>query len=170
MAQTPRFPVPPTRRSVVAAAGGVGLAAALTACGGGSDSSDNAKSDTASPSAPATTDAPADSPTADSPTASADAGGKALGKTADIPVGGGKIYADEKVVVTQPTAGQFKAFSATCTHQGCLVTSVSDGTINCACHGSRFHVADGSVAHGPTTKPLPAAKVSVSGDSVTLDG
>lgn len=167
MAETPRFSVPPTRRSVVAAAGGVGLAAALTACGGGSDSSDDAKSGTVSPSAPATTDA--SSAPADSPTTSAAGGGKALGKTADIPVGGGKIYADEKVVVTQPTAGQFKAFSATCTHQGCLVASVSDGTINCACHGSKFHVADGSVAHGPATAPLSASKVTVSGDSVSLD-
>lgn len=163
MAQTPRFPVPPTRRSVVAAAGGVGLAAALAACGSSDDSSDSASSDTSSPSAaPTTSDAGA------APTTSAAAGGTALGKTSDIPVGGGKIYTDAKVVVTQPTAGQYKAFSAICTHQQCVVSAISDGTINCTCHGSKFNVADGAVAHGPATAPLPPKNVTVSGDEVTL--
>ncbi|MFJ5614068.1 Rieske (2Fe-2S) protein [Streptomyces sp. NPDC093221] len=174
MAETPRFSVPPTRRGFVAAAGGVGLAAALAACGSSDDSS-NAASDSASPSdagAP-TTSADADPTTSDAgtaPTSSAASGGggTALGKTSDVPVGGGKIYADQKVVVTQPTAGQYKAFSSTCTHSGCQVGSVSDGTINCPCHGSKFHVADGSVASGPATRPLPSENVTVSGDQVML--
>ncbi|MFF7198378.1 Rieske (2Fe-2S) protein [Streptomyces sp. NPDC008079] len=173
MAETPRFSVPPTRRGFVAAAGGVGLAAALAACGS-SDGSSNAASDSASPSdagAP-TTSAGADPTTSDAGTAptssAASGGGTALGKTSDVPVGGGKIYADQKVVVTQPTAGQYKAFSSTCTHSGCQVGSVSDGTINCPCHGSKFHVADGSVASGPATRPLPSENVTVSGDQVML--
>ncbi|MBD0737744.1 Rieske (2Fe-2S) protein [Streptomyces sp. CBMA29] len=173
MAETPRFSVPPTRRGFVAAAGGVGLAAALAACGS-SDGSSDAASDSSSPSdagAP-TTSAGADPTTSDAGTAptssAAGGGGTALGKTSDVPVGGGKIYADQKVVVTQPTAGQYKAFSSTCTHLGCQVGSVSDGTINCPCHGSKFHVADGSVASGPATKPLPTENVTVSGDQVML--
>ncbi|MEV6013434.1 Rieske (2Fe-2S) protein [Streptomyces sp. NPDC051976] len=168
MAETPRISVPPTRRGIVAAAGGVGLAAALAACGS-SDSSDNAKSDSEAPAAPTTTDAGAPPSTTDSANGGGGGGGTTLGKSADIPVGGGKIYPDHKVVVTQPTAGQFKAFSATCTHQGCLVTSVSDGTINCPCHGSKFHVADGSVANGPASSPLATQKVTVKGDEVELD-
>ena len=84
-----------------------------------------------------------------------------LGPTSDVPVGGGKVYKDEKVVVTQPTSGQFKAFSAVCTHAGCLVDGVQDGTIQCPCHGSKFKVADGSVANGPATSPLPAKTVAV---------
>jgi Rieske Fe-S protein len=71
--------------------------------------------------------------------------GKGLAKTSDIPVGGGKIFKAEKVVVTQPKAGEFRAFSAICTHQGCPVGSVSGGTINCPCHGSKFKIADASV-------------------------
>lgn len=84
-----------------------------------------------------------------------------VGPTSDVPVGGGKIYKDQKVVVTQPTAGQFKAFSAVCTHAGCLVDAVRSGTIQCPCHGSQFKIADGSVANGPATSALPSHPVAV---------
>jgi Rieske Fe-S protein len=92
--------------------------------------------------------------------------GGVLGNTADVPVGGGKVFADQKVVVTQPAQGQFKAFSAVCTHQGCTVDEVANGTINCPCHGSKFKIADGSVADGPASKPLPAEQVTVSGNQI----
>ncbi len=95
-------------------------------------------------------------------------GGTQLASTADIPEGGGKVFADQKVVVVQPSAGEFKAYSATCTHQGCAVKSVSDGLINCPCHNSNFSVADGSVSSGPATKPLPEVRITVDGDSITL--
>ncbi|GGW05033.1 hypothetical protein GCM10010230_43770 [Streptomyces narbonensis] len=72
------------------------------------------------------------------------------------------------MVVTQPAAGEFKAFSAVCTHQGCLVNKVANGTIDCPCHGSKFRIADGSVAAGPAPRPLPAEQINVSGDSITL--
>jgi Rieske Fe-S protein len=156
MADTSGLPVSPTRRGIVASAGGVGLAAVLAACGSDSSSStDSSSADTA----PATAGA----------TSSGSSGaGTALAKTSDIPVGGGKIFDAQKVVVTQPTAGQFKCFSAICTHQGCTVSDVSDGTINCPCHGSKFNVADGSVATGPATSPLEEEKVTVSGGEVSL--
>ncbi|EPD61596.1 MULTISPECIES: Rieske (2Fe-2S) protein [Streptomyces] len=95
-------------------------------------------------------------------------GGQELAKTSDIPVGGGRIFKDEKVVVTQPEKGEFKAFSAVCTHQGCTVSAVADGTINCPCHGSRFKVADGSVAKGPAPKPLAEQQIKVEGNSINL--
>lgn len=97
------------------------------------------------------------------PAATGDGGRNAgsLAKTADIPVGGGKIFESDGVVVTQPSAGRFVGFSAVCTHAGCTVASVSGGTINCACHGSKFNIADGSVAHGPAAQPLPAVKITV---------
>ncbi len=93
---------------------------------------------------------------------------KGLASTGDIPVGGGKIFEDEQVVITQPAKGQFKGFSAVCTHQGCTVSAIKDGTINCPCHGSRFEVTDGSVRSGPATKPLPYRRVKVDGDQITL--
>ncbi|RPK34362.1 Rieske (2Fe-2S) protein [Streptomyces sp. ADI93-02] len=95
-------------------------------------------------------------------------GGAELTRTSEIPVGGGTIFEDRKVVVTQPAAGEFKAFSAVCTHAGCIVSSVAEGTIDCACHGSRFSVEDGAVEQGPATRPLPAERITVEGGSIRL--
>ena len=91
----------------------------------------------------------------------------ALAKVADVPVGGGLIVAGQKVVLAQPEAGTIKAFSATCTHQGCTVGAVENGKITCPCHGSAFNIADGSVANGPASQPLPAIGVAVQGDQIT---
>ncbi|MDT5112804.1 MAG: hypothetical protein QOE20_4694, partial [Mycobacterium sp.] len=87
----------------------------------------------------------------------------ALAKTADVPVGGGVIAGD--TVVTQPTAGVFKGLSSICTHAGCNVSEIVDGTIDCPCHGSKFNL-DGTVAKGPATKPLEAKAITVQGDSI----
>lgn len=89
-----------------------------------------------------------------------------LGPTTDVPVGSGKIYPNANVVVTQPTAGDYVGFNATCTHQGCQVSTVSGGTINCACHGSKFSIKDGSVVQGPATMPLEKATVKVDGGNI----
>ena len=94
--------------------------------------------------------------------------GTLLGMAADIPVGGGKIYTTAKVVVTQPSKGNFKAFSAICTHVGCLCNQVADGTINCPCHGAKFKITDGSVVTGPATTSLATASVTVSGGKIYL--
>jgi Rieske Fe-S protein len=91
-----------------------------------------------------------------------------LTATSDIPVGGGKIFTDQQVVVTQPTAGEFKGFSSTCTHQGCQVNKIVGGSIECPCHGSMYSIVDGSVQSGPAPKPLPAVKLSVQGDEISL--
>jgi Rieske Fe-S protein len=88
-------------------------------------------------------------------------GGRLLVSVDRVPVGGGVVLGKEKVVVTRPTADDVRAFSAVCTHQGCTVNSVADGTIDCPCHGSSFDAATGAVRHGPATRPLPAVAVSV---------
>jgi Rieske Fe-S protein len=142
----------PARRTVVAAVGAAGIAVALTACGSQDKESDSSQVQ------PGDKDGGGDGAGA----------GTVLARTSDIPEGGGKVFADQGVVVTQPTAGTFKAFSAKCTHRGCAVKGVSDGVINCPCHGSRFSAADGSVKEGPATKPLPAAEISVDGDAIKL--
>ncbi|MFF0392735.1 Rieske (2Fe-2S) protein [Kitasatospora sp. NPDC004615] len=84
-----------------------------------------------------------------------------LGAASDVPVGGGKVYREQAVVVTQPAAGEYKAFSAKCTHAGCLVNGVAKEQIQCLCHGSRFAITDGAVLDGPAPKPLPEYKVAV---------
>lgn len=91
----------------------------------------------------------------------------ALGPASQVPVGEGKVFADQRVVVTQPTAGDFRAFSAVCTHQGCLVEDVVDRTIACPCHGSRFDITDGSVVRGPAQEPLSRVGVTVEGSTLT---
>lgn len=102
------------------------------------------------------------------PATGAPAAGAPLARTEDIPLGGGKIFPAAHVVVTQPAPAQFKAFSSTCTHMGCTVAQVADGTINCPCHGSRFSISDGSPTHGPAQQPLPPEQITVRGDTITL--
>jgi nitrite reductase/ring-hydroxylating ferredoxin subunit len=92
------------------------------------------------------------------------------GSSAAAALGGsGTIFTGPKVAVTQPAAGQFKAFSAICTHMGCIVGQVSNGTIDCPCHGSQYSIATGAVVAGPAPAPLPAARIKVSGGSVFLE-
>jgi Rieske Fe-S protein len=128
-----------SRRTVLAGTAAAGAAAALAACG------------TSGGGGGAT-----DQPSAGPVTLSA----------ADVPVGGGKIIGE--VVVTQPVAGTFKAFSAVCTHQGCIIGGVADGLITCPCHGSAFSDTDGSVKKGPAEFPLPTKTVTESGGSLTV--
>jgi Rieske Fe-S protein len=151
-----------TRRAMLAGAGAAGVAVTLAACG--TDSGNGGSTPTfgdppASTGAPATTGA--------APTSAAPPAGSGI-KTSDIPVKGGKIFQDTNTVVTQPAKGTFKAFSATCTHQGCTVGSVADNVIHCPCHKSAFNATDGSVKNGPAAKPLPAKKVTVNGDTITV--
>jgi len=89
-----------------------------------------------------------------------------LATVADIPIGGGTVLVDRKIVITQPRTGTFAAFSAVCTHAGCTVGGVSGGTINCPCHGSRFSVNDGSVVNGPAGSPLPPVAIEVRGTTI----
>ena len=93
---------------------------------------------------------------------------------ADVPLGGGVILGDQNVVVTQPSKGTFEGFSATCTHQGCILASVAGGTINCGCHGSQFSITDGSNVAGPSgspagsVAPLPKVAVRAKGANIVL--
>lgn len=129
----------------------------LAACGSDSSSAEDSGSD--------------DTGTDD--TGSSDAGsgggtsGEVLATAADVPVGGCFVVSGAKVVVTQPTEGDFKAFTAVCTHQGCLVESSTEGDIPCPCHSSKFSLDDGSPISGPATAALQAVEISVDGDSIS---
>jgi Rieske Fe-S protein len=136
-----------TRRTVLMGAGAVGLASigagALAACSASGDDKGGDDGSGANPPA------------------------KQI-KVADIPVGGGTIYPDQVIVVTQPVAGQFKAFSAMCMHLGCVVTKIDKGKIVCPCHGSEYNIADGSVYLGPSTTALTPRAVTVNGDTLNV--
>jgi len=94
-------------------------------------------------------------------------GGQTLASASDVPVGGCFVVAGAKVVLTQPTEGDFKAFSATCTHQGCVLESSTEGEIPCPCHDSRFSLEDGAPLSGPATVPLTPVEITVDGDSIS---
>jgi Rieske Fe-S protein len=132
----------PNRRQVLVTGGVVVAAAAVTTACGSSASS----------------------------VASPGSGGPVTVATSDIPVGGGKVFEAQQIVVTQPVAGTFKAFDATCTHQGCTVAKVAAGVITCPCHNSQFSATDGSVKAGPAPAPLASVPLTVNGTEITVQG
>ena len=156
-----------TRRGVLAGVGLVGLASAITACGAGTSSSTTAAGSAAGSTGGAGTAAPASSAAAGG--ASSSSATNALAATSKIPVGSGMIFPEPQVVVTQPTAGEFKAFSAVCTHMGCIVNQISNQTIDCPCHGSQYSITTGAVVAGPAPRPLPAKQIKITGDSIFLE-
>jgi Rieske Fe-S protein len=138
-----------SRRAVIAAAAGVGATAACHSAG---------------PAAPSDTTAPTAALRPSTPTHAA----RPVARTDDIPVGGGRIFPELRVVVTQPAAGEFRGFGIVCTHDGCELTSVTGGTINCPCHGSRFALTDGSVVRGPALTGLRKEKLAVDDGRILL--
>jgi Rieske Fe-S protein len=167
MTQEPQEDQRATRRGVLLGAGiaGIGGVAVLAGCSTSAVPYDANEAGVAPGE-----DAPSSSAAAPAATGQA-AGmgsgaptGTLLAMVTDIPVGGGKVFLNQKVVVTQPVKGEFKAFSAVCTHVGCICNKVANGTIDCPCHGSEFKITDGAVVTGPAPTPLPARTITVSAD------
>lgn len=126
------------RRIVFQGLGSLGVAAALAGCGSSSD---------------------------DSGTTATEAGA-VLTTTGEVPVGGGVVLGDQEIVVTQPSEGEFKAFTAVCTHQACLVSTPTNGEIPCDCHGSRYDAATGERTAGPAPSGLAEIDIVVEGDEI----
>ena len=139
------------RRTVLQVSGVLAVGGVLAACGGG------AGSEPSGAAVAVTSDAAG--PTSE---------GAAIALVGDVPVGGGVVNDEVAIVVTQPSDGSIKAFTAVCPHQGCLVSEVVDNEIICPCHDSRFSAVDGAVLQGPATEGLAAASVVVQGDSIVL--
>jgi nitrite reductase/ring-hydroxylating ferredoxin subunit len=174
----PSDPLPAaTRRSVLHAIGLAvltgGTASVVGGCSADGGSGTPASSEPSVPGASAppgsSQPAPPPSPAPSSSARGASPSGSAVA-AADVPVGGGVVLTEADYVITQPTAGDFRAFSKFCTHKQCPLASVGGGTINCMCHGGRYSMLDGSVQAGPPPKPLPPAEVTVTGGWVVITG
>ncbi len=179
----------PTRRGVLLGVGLAGLGGALAGCSTAAVPYDaneagvppNGPAQGAMPGSGAMTSQGGTPSSGGMPSSPAPAGGEpakkkakprltgtVLGAASEIPVGGGKIYNAAKVVVTQPARGQYKGFSAVCTHVGCIMSTVANGTIDCPCHGSEFTITNGAVVTGPAPAPLPAKRIKIVDGQVIL--
>ena len=180
MSTEPRDEPRPTRRGVLLGAVGLaGLGGALAGCSTAAVPYDANEAGVPPQGGPAPS-ALAVGPPASSPASAGTtqnggtpknepaARGVVLGSAGEIPVGGGMVFTAARIVVTQPARGQYHAFSAVCTHVGCVVNQVSSGTIDCPCHGSRFKITDGAVVAGPAPSPLPKRQIRIVGGKVVL--
>ncbi|HET8992337.1 MAG TPA: Rieske (2Fe-2S) protein [Rhodococcus sp. (in: high G+C Gram-positive bacteria)] len=139
---------PMSRRAVLSSAGTALVAGTLTACGASTSQEPEAEP-------VATTTAPP-GPEAE-----------VVAAVTDVPVGSGVFLDGKRLVVTQPTAGDFHAFVAICTHQGCNITEVEDDLIVCRCHGSKFAL-DGVPVAGPAKRPLKSRPAQARGADVVV--
>ncbi len=148
---------PDVSRRTALVAGGAGATFLLAAC-------------TPTPGTPSGESAGA------TPGATPDAGGTTPSSTgapvkvallSAIPVGGAisSTLHGEPILLAQPVAGTVVAFSAICTHQGCVVLPAQT-EFDCPCHGSRFDAATGTVLGGPAPSPLSEITVTLDGDTV----
>jgi len=170
----------PTRRGVLLGVSLAGLGGVLAGCSTAAVPYD-ANEAGVPPNGPVPSPVPSSGPSSGAMTSSAPASsepakkkakpgpaGTVLGAASEIPVGGGAIYTAAKVVVTQPASGRYRAFSAVCTHVGCVVNKVANGTIGCPCHGSEFTISNGAVVTGPAPSPLPAKQIKIVNGQVIL--
>jgi Rieske Fe-S protein len=154
-----------SRRGALTSAASLGVALpVLAACG---DDEPDQATDPGSPVDRSST-APSEEPTSEEPsTAQSSETAVTIASAAEVPVGGGLVLAEERLVITQPAEGDFKGFTAVCTHQGCTVNQVAD-TINCPCHGSMFDITTGEPVGGPASAALAEIDLVVDGDTIKL--
>jgi cytochrome b6-f complex iron-sulfur subunit len=149
-------------------------AVALASCGGGSSSGETGSSE--APQETTRTAAPEETasrtePAAEETTAQGSSSGAegVIAAESEVSPGSAVEFEDggEPAVLVRLESGDFVAYSAVCTHQGCAV-AYDSGQLSCPCHGSVFDPANGAaVVNGPATAPLAEIPVSVEGGSVT---
>jgi Rieske Fe-S protein len=99
-----------------------------------------------------------------------DPGGKAIAETSEVAPGTALQFKDSgsPAVLVHLDSGDFVAYSAVCTHQGCTV-AYKNGELACPCHGSVFDPAKGAeVVAGPAPRPLPKIPIKVSSGEVFM--
>lgn len=92
------------------------------------------------------------------------------GSAKDLKPNSGKVFkfGSRPAIVVRTPAGDFRAFSAICTHLNCTVQYRDDFQhIWCACHGGQFDLNGLNVA-GPPPRPLEEYAVNLSGDDIVV--
>ncbi len=111
------------------------------------------------------------------PTSSSVGGPQVIASVSDVPVGTALKFTDPATglpgYLMQPAAGSFVAYSAVCTHEGCIVEAAPDtNSFHCPCHGAKYDLASGEPNENTkgtlTAKPLVKLSVSVSGEDLIL--
>ncbi|MDT3439832.1 MULTISPECIES: Rieske (2Fe-2S) protein [unclassified Pseudofrankia] len=138
----------------------------VAACSSSSDDASDSPATGSATSSSAGTPSAAATDTGTAGGATTGSGGTQLATLDQVPAGGGLILQDSKIVITRGTGTDVHAFSAVCTHQGCVVAKVADGTINCPCHGSKFDASTGAPVAGPAPSPLAPVAVTVRDNAV----
>lgn len=86
----------------------------------------------------------------------------------EVPVGSAVIV--DKLIIAQPTEGEFLAYSTVCPHQGNPISQVNGDTVRCPSHGSSFDIATGDPVEGPAQSGMTPAPVRQEGDTVVAGG
>jgi len=91
-------------------------------------------------------------------------------KLSEVPPNSGKIFkfGNKPGILVHTTSGEFKAFSAVCTHLECIVQYRDDTKqIWCACHNGQYNLSGKNIG-GPPPRPLEEYKVNTRGDEVVV--
>ncbi|HWP36205.1 MAG TPA: ubiquinol-cytochrome c reductase iron-sulfur subunit [Gemmatimonadales bacterium] len=91
-------------------------------------------------------------------------------KPEEIAANSGQIFkfGNRAGLLIRTPGGELRAFSATCTHLGCIVQYRADlSQIWCACHNGHFDL-NGINVEGPPPKPLEQYQVNVRGEQVVI--
>jgi len=91
-------------------------------------------------------------------------------KLSEVPPNTGKIFkfGNKPGILVHTASGEFKAFSAVCTHLECIVQYRDDTKqIWCACHNGQYNLSGKNIG-GPPPRPLEEYKVNTRGDDVVV--
>lgn len=92
------------------------------------------------------------------------------GTVSDFEIDSGQIikFGNKPVLLVRTHEGEFRAFSAICTHLDCTVQYRKEkGSIWCACHNGTYDLTGRNI-DGPPPRPLDEYRVVVQGEEIFI--
>ncbi|GBC76689.1 Cytochrome b6-f complex iron-sulfur subunit [bacterium HR08] len=92
------------------------------------------------------------------------------GRVNELPPNSGKIFkfGNKPGLLVRTPTGEYKAFSAVCTHLDCIVQYRPDlRLIWCACHNGQYNLSGKNIA-GPPPRPLEEYAVNIRGEEIVV--